>query len=96
MNARRSPQWILAAHLPNERAQLLVDPGSARGCSRFPAPERPEAGPVPADHSLRFHYSDCMQERREHSINAKVQRPVEPAQLHALGRLSPQNIELMA
>ena len=45
-NVLLSPDWILAAHLPNQISQILRQ-RQTPALSRFPAPERPEAGPMP-------------------------------------------------
>src|SRR5437667_11914327 len=38
MDARRAPQWIVNAHLPDQRAQVRVDLRSASKGAGFPSP----------------------------------------------------------
>ena len=56
MNARRTPQRVFAAHLPNQSPNFLGHrrtPGLA--VTDFPRPEQPKRLAVPADHRLRFY-----------------------------------------
>jgi len=48
MNARRAPQWVVLAHLPDQLAQFAVYLGPAWPTSRFPAPIDAVPGSMPA------------------------------------------------
>src|SRR5262245_66669451 len=53
VDARRSPQWVLDAHPPDQCAQLRVNlrPPSKR--ARFPTPVPTKAGPMPRSEERR-------------------------------------------
>src|SRR3977135_1237078 len=52
VDARRSPQRIVNAHLPDQRAQVRVDLRSASKGAGFPTPVPTEAGSVPSHERL--------------------------------------------
>jgi hypothetical protein len=68
MDARRSPQWVLDAHPPDQRPQLRVNlrPPSKR--ARLPTPIVAKAGPMPTDEGLGTDDRDDLQDRRKPSI----------------------------
>ena len=93
---RDAPHKEFSSHICRIRARnFRVDLWSTDGRSRFPAPERAEAGAVPGDHCLRLNNCDRGQEGWKQSIEAKEQRPVGPTQPHSLGPPAPQDTELM-
>src|SRR5437016_13087203 len=53
LDARRSPQRIVNAHPPDQRAQVRVDLGPASKGAGFPTPVPTEAGPMPTHQGLR-------------------------------------------
>src|SRR3981189_1773621 len=52
MDARRSPQRIVDAHPPDQRAQVRVDLRPASKGAGFPTPAPAEAGSVPSHEGL--------------------------------------------
>src|SRR5712671_1323561 len=52
MDARRSPQRIVGAHPPDQRAQVRVDLRPASKEAGFPTPVLAEAGSVPSHEGL--------------------------------------------
>src|SRR5712671_5147765 len=52
MDARRSPQRIVDAHPPDQRAQVRVDLRTASKRAGFPTPVPAEAGSVPSHEGL--------------------------------------------
>ena len=52
MDARRSPQRIVNAHPPDQRAQVRVDLRPASKGAGFPTPVPGEAGSVPSQEGL--------------------------------------------
>jgi hypothetical protein len=52
MDAKRSPQRIVNAHPPDQRAQLRVDLRSASKGAGFPTPVPAKAGSVPSHEGL--------------------------------------------
>src|SRR5207302_10525006 len=63
MDARRTPQRIVNAHLPDQRAQVRVDLGPASKGAGFPTPVPTEAGPMPTHQGLRSDDSDGPEHR---------------------------------
>jgi len=57
----------LAAHPPDEIAQLTLDSGPPRPSSRFPAPVNPESGSMPSQDSGRLNYSTQIEQARPYS-----------------------------
>src|SRR5437870_3776406 len=53
MDARRTPQRIVNAHPPDQRAQVRVDLGPASKGAGFPTPVMAKAGPMPTHQGLR-------------------------------------------
>src|SRR5262245_25886483 len=68
MDARRSPQRIVNAHPPDQRAQIRANLRSTSMSARFPAPVPTEAGPMPAHKGLRADDRDGLEDRRKPSI----------------------------
>jgi len=58
---RRSPQWVLLAHLSDEVADLAVDLGAATTSAGFPAPIGPKAAPMPPDNGFGLDHGDRIQ-----------------------------------
>jgi hypothetical protein len=96
LNAGRAPQWVLLRDPFDERNDFAWDGGPARLASaRLPAPEQPEAGPVPADHRVRLHNRQPVPPAREQARAPHPEQPVAPAQLR-LGLFAQQNSKLLA
>src|SRR5215475_5497791 len=64
MDARRTPQRIVNAHPPDQRAQVRVDLRPASKGAGFPTPVMAKAGPMPTHQGLRVDVS-----RFGHAIN---------------------------
>src|ERR1700704_181408 len=52
VDARRSPQWIVNTHVPDQRAQVRVNLRTASKEAGFPTPVPAEAGSVPSHEGL--------------------------------------------
>src|SRR5438477_13020373 len=61
MDTGGAPQWIVNAHLPDQRAQVRVDLRSASKGAGFPPPISPEAGSMPALKGIRPHEPECLE-----------------------------------
>ena len=55
MDARGTPGRVLGRQSPDQCANLGGHAGTAAAAARGPVPVQAEAGPVPADHSVRLH-----------------------------------------
>src|SRR5258705_12721823 len=68
MDVRRTPQRIVNAHSPDQRAQVRVDLGPASKAAGFPTPVMAKAGPMPTHQGLRSDDSDGPEHRWKPSI----------------------------
>src|SRR5258708_39462922 len=68
MDARRTPQRIVSAHPPDQRAQVRVDLGPASKGAGFPTPVMAKAGPMPTHQGLRPDDRDGLEDRWKPSI----------------------------
>ena len=93
---RTAPQRILTAHASNQCSKLRVDSGTATVVARTPAPVSPETTAMPAQHCLRLHDEDGVQQCRKQSVEPDLHQAVEIPQAHAARMLSAQHDELLA
>ena len=86
VDARRAPQRIVRAHLPDQRPQLAARlwPPSAR--SRLPAPIDPEPLTMPAHQCLRMHDSDRWGDPRPKAKEQSEYEAIGPGQSYSLRR----------
>src|SRR4029453_2018536 len=68
VDARRSPQWVLDAHLPDQRPQPHVNLRPPSNRARLPTPVPTKAGPMPTHEGLGTDNRDDFQDRRRPSI----------------------------
>jgi hypothetical protein len=54
LNARYSPQWVLARHPTDQLSNLFVDLRTSNRCLRLPAPIETKASSVPFDDRFGF------------------------------------------
>src|SRR5882757_2874255 len=76
MDARRSPQRIVGAHPPDQRAQVRVDLGPASKGAGFPTPVMAKAGPMPTHQGLRSDDSDGPEHRWKPSIQQDQEQAI--------------------
>jgi len=65
VDARRTPQRVLAAHATDQGSNLSINLGSATGSPRLPVPVGSKAAPMSTEHRLRLDHCDRLQERGE-------------------------------
>ena len=53
MDARRAPEWVIQAHLPDERAQVRIDLRAPSSIPGRPAPVAAKPSAMPANQRLR-------------------------------------------
>src|SRR6266478_7922973 len=68
VNAWRTPERILHAHPPDQRAQLRFDLRSPSQWERLPTPVAAKAGPVPTHQCLGPDDCESLQDRRKPAI----------------------------
>jgi hypothetical protein len=76
MDARRTPQWIVSAHPPDQRAQVRVDLGTASKGAGFPTPVMAKAGPMPTHQGFRSDDSDGPEHRWKPSIQQDQEKAI--------------------
>jgi len=81
VDARDTPQRVLAAHAPDQLSHFLGQwrspPSSRPG---FPSPKQPKASSVPANDGVRLDHDDDVQAARPQMIEPDPEIPVEPVQ----------------
>src|SRR5947207_4960085 len=83
MDARRTPQRIVNAHPPDQRAQVRVDLGPASKGAGFPTPVMAKAGPMPTDQGLRSDDSDGPEHLWKPSLQQDQQQAIPGRELDA-------------
>ncbi len=96
MNARRTPEWILAAHRTNPVTDLLRHRWSSRlSRSNLPSPEQAKALPVPADHRRGLDEEDTGPPAVPQGAQPSPRESIHRSELGPLHRAL-QNTELVA
>src|SRR5262245_36855320 len=76
MDARRAPQQIVHAHPSDQRPHIRVDWRPASEGAGFPSPVPAEAGTVPTHDGLWPDDSDCLQDRRNPSVQLDQEQAI--------------------
>ncbi len=93
---RTAPQRVLAAHLPDQRSNLGINPWTAADVARLPAPVGAETASVPADHGLRLDDDDRVEERWLQAIQPHHPLAIDVPQWHTLWVPAAQHYDLLA
>jgi hypothetical protein len=96
MDARRTPQRIVNAHPPDQRAQVRVDLGPASKGAGFPTPVMAKAGPMPTHQGLRSDDGDGPEHRWKPSIQQDQEQAIPICELDATAHASLQHNQLMS
>jgi len=89
VDPRCAPQRVLAAHPPDQRSHLGINPGTAADVAGLPAPVSAETASVPTDHGLGLDDDDRVQERWVQPIQPYQQQAIDVPQSHAPRGLAP-------
>src|SRR5436305_1919251 len=95
MDARSTPQRIVNAHPPDQRAQVRVDLGPASKGAGFPTPVMAKAGPMPTHQGLRSDDSDGPEHRWKPSIQQDQEQAIPICELDATPHPALQHNQLM-
>ena len=95
MNARRTPQWVIQAHLSDQCALVCVNLRPASQGSGFPAPVPPEAGTMPTHNGFGPDDRDRLQDRWKPSIQLDEEPAIGICEFEATLHLPPQHGQLM-
>src|SRR5713226_5282637 len=95
MDARRTPQRIVNAHPPDQRAQVRVDLRPASKGAGFPTPVMAKAGPMPTHQGLRSDDSDGPEHRWNPSIQQDQEQAIPICELDATPHPALQHNQLM-
>src|SRR5262245_35897304 len=96
MDTRGTPQWIVNAHLPDQRAQIRVDLRTASKGAGFPTPVSAEAGPMPAHEGLGLDDHDGLQHRWKPPMELGQKHAIPIREVDATAYLAPQYDQLAA
>jgi hypothetical protein len=95
MDARRSPQRIFRAHLPDQRAQLRGDLRSASKRAGFPTPVPTEASSMPTHEGLGPDDRDGLEDRWKPSIQQDQEQAISVRELGTTAHPPLQHNQLM-
>src|SRR4029077_11636409 len=96
MDPRCAPQRVLAAHPPDQRSNLGINPWTTADVAGLPAPVGAETASVPPDHGLGLDDDDRVQERWVQSIQPYQQQAIDVPQSHSRRGLASYNYQLLA
>src|SRR5260370_2925610 len=96
MDARRTPQRIVNAHPPDQRAQVRVDLGPASKGAGFPTPVMAKAGPMPTHQGLRSDDSDGPEHRWKPSIQQDQEQAIAVLEVDTTTNLPLYHDQLMS
>ena len=96
VNARRTPQRVVAADWPDQCSNLGVNPRTATDIARLPVPVGVEPASVPANHGLRLYDDDRVQQPRIQSIQPYHQQAIDVPRSNSRRGVAPQNYQLLA
>ena len=88
MDTRGSPEWIVYAYFPDERAYIGPNGRPPSPSPRFPAPVKAETRPMPAHDCLRSDDHHRLDNRRKPSIQQNEERQI------TVGKLDPAPLNL--
>src|SRR6267143_909288 len=96
VNAWRTPERILHAHPPDQRAQLRFDLRSPSQWERLPTPVAAKAGPVPTHECLGPDDCENLQDRRKPAIELDKEPAIMVREPDATRQPTPHDIQLMS
>src|SRR5215831_10683128 len=96
MNARRSPQEIGLAHLPNQIANRCSDTWPSRTAARFEGPIAHKSPPMPANHRVRLEDAQPVPPGRPATGHPNPQQAVRLPKAETTRRALLQDGDLMA
>ena len=96
MDARRPPKLVLRTHLPDPRAQFVLDWRTPSPRVRFPTPIAPKACPMPPNQRFRLDNRNDRQDRWKPSIHLDEEPAVVVGRLSATPHPAPQDDQLMS
>jgi hypothetical protein len=96
VDTRRTPELVLRAHLPDQRAQFYLDLWAPSPRARFPAPITAKAGPMPTHERFRLDNRHDLQDRGKPAIHLNEEPAIVVGKLGSTPHLAPQNDQLMS
>src|SRR5215831_7250728 len=94
MDTRGAPQWIVNAHLPDQRAQVRVDLRTASKGAGFPTPVSAKASPVPAHEGLGPDNHHDLEDRRKPAIQLHEKQAITVGKSDTAAHLALQQCQL--
>ena len=97
VNTRRTPKWMLTAHLTDEGSKLSIGFGSAEpSVSTFPCPKELESLAMPPNDSLWFDDPNRLEDLRMNPIEPNEQKAIHFGQVKPLRRFPLQDDQLLS
>src|SRR5215831_16982684 len=96
VNAWRAPKRIFDAHLPDQYAQLRLDPRSPSRWTRLPTPVAAKSGSVPTHERLGPDDCESFQDRWKPAIQLDEEPTIKVREPNATTRPAPQDNQLMS
>src|SRR5260370_41222181 len=94
MDARRTPQPVGQAHVPDQAPDLPWYPRPTAPTARLPAPIQSEPRPMPPDDGLRLDNRHSVHHRRKQPLEPAEEQTVPHRQLRPRGHARTQNTQL--
>jgi hypothetical protein len=95
MDARRAPEWIGQAHVPDQIADVQRDLRSPTAPPGSPTPERSKSSTVPPNHGLGPDDGQRVYNARNEAVQPDEHQSVESAENKSLGGIPSQHINLL-
>ena len=95
MDARRAPEQVGQAHVPDQLTDLQGNFRSSTAASGFPTPERSKSSTVPTNHGLGPDDGKRVYNVWNEPIQPNEHPSIETAESKSLGGIAPQDIDLL-
>src|SRR5882724_888183 len=91
VDTRRTPELVISAHLPDQRAQFYLDLWAPSPRARFPAPITAKAGPMPTHERFRLNNRHDLQDRWKPAIHPNEEPAIVVRKMGSASHLPLQN-----
>jgi len=96
VDTRRTPELVISAHLPDQRAQFYLDLRAPSPRARFPTPIAAKAGPMPTHQRFRLDNRHDLQDRGKPAIHLNEEPAIVVRKVGSASHLPLQNDQLMS
>jgi hypothetical protein len=96
VDTRRTPELVISAHLPDQRAQFYLDLRAPSPRARFPTPIAAKAGPIPTHQRFRLDNRHDLQDRGKSAMHLNEEPAIVVRKMGSASHLPPQTGPLMS